>query len=106
MSASLWRYHDVALHWDQLVLSARVQQNGDWRPYQSGTLAGLRHPTDLIARFAGGPTLPDSSAMFGGTMATLPPIAWADAFEAVLHDPILGRTLVCRYTMTALPIVD
>ena len=44
--------------------------------------------------------------MFCGTLAAAPPIAWADVFEATLHDPVLDRTLVCRYAMTALPIAD
>lgn len=104
ISHRLWRHQDVAAHWDRLELSSRVHQGGRWRHYQSGALAGLRTPEDLIARH--GAPLPDGTAMFGGTMATIPPIAWADAFAATLHDPVLGRTLHCTYTMTALPIAD
>jgi len=33
-------------------------------------------------------------------------IAWADAFEATLEDPVLGRALACRYRLEALPIAD
>ena len=33
-------------------------------------------------------------------------IAWADAFEAMLEDPVLGRALTCRCRPEALPIAD
>ena len=104
VSPTLWRHVDVAGHWDQLILSARVRQDNIWRDYQRATLATLRTPADLIARHTG--TLADGTTMFGGTPATITPIAWADEFEATLTDPVLHRQLVCRYAMTALPIAD
>ena len=103
VAAQVWRFEDVAGHWDALQLSSRVRQNGAWRNYQTGTLASLRRPEDLMARYG---VVADGTAMFCGTLATIPPIAWADGFEAVLHDPVLDRSITCRYAMTALPIVD
>lgn len=106
VSAALWRYADVAPHWDQLELSSRVLQNGAWRDYQRGKMTGLRHPNDLLARYAGTPNLPDGTAMYCGTMPAIAPISFADAFEATLSDPVLGRTLMCRYAIHALPMAD
>ena len=103
VASAVWRFDEVVGHWDALQLTSRVQQNGVWRDYQTGTLASLRRPEDLLARYG---DLAEGTAMFCGTLGAIPPIAWADAFEATLHDPVLGRSLVCRYAMTALPIAD
>ena len=102
VGAALWRYADVAPHWDRLELSSRVLQNGAWRDYQRGAMTGLRHPADLLARHP----LQVGAAMFCGTMPAIAPISFADGFEATLSDPVLGRKLVCRYAIVALPIAD
>lgn len=106
VSAELWRYADVAPHWDRLVLSSRVLQNGVWRDYQRGAMTGLRHPDDLVARYTGSARLDDGTAMYCGTMPAIAPITWADAFEAVMIDPVAGRMISHRYAIIALPIVD
>lgn len=106
VSAELWRLADVLPHWDALVLGARVERDGRWEDYQQGTLAGLLRPEDLVARYAGGPALPSGTAMFLGTLAVPGGLRWADAFEASLQDPVLGRTLTCSYRIEALPIAD
>ena len=106
LGPAVWRYEEVAGHWDALVLSARALQGGAWRPYQHGTLAGLRTPADLAARYAGGGGLAPGTAMFLGTLAVPGGLAWADGFEVALDDPVLGRRLAHRYAVTALPIAD
>lgn len=99
----LWRWDDVAPHWDRLVLRSRVLQGGTWRLYQEGAVAGLRSPLALAELYhAGG--LPPGHAMFCGTPAVIGGFAWADMFEAELDDPVLGRRLTHRYAMTALPL--
>ena len=102
VGATLWRYADVASHWDRLELSSRVLRGGIWRDYQRGAMTGLLHPDDLMARFA----VPPGTAMYCGTMPAIAPISFADAFEATLTDPVLGRTLVCHYAIVALPLAD
>ena len=102
VTAAVWRYADVAAHWDRLELSSRVLQDGVWRDYQRGAMTGLRHPDDLLARYPIG----DGAAMFCGTVPAIAPIKFADRFEARLADPVLGRELVCAYSITALPLAD
>ena len=98
----LWRLDDVAPHWDRLVLRSRARQGGEWRLYQEGSMAALRPPLEL-AGLHGAP-LPPGHAMFCGTPPVIGPIAWADLFEVELEDPALGRRLVHRYAVTALPL--
>lgn len=102
VSRGAWRLDAVRDRWDSLRLSARVRRGGAWVDYQSGTLAALRHPDDLLARHP----LPVGGAMFLGTLAVHGPIAWADAFEARLEDPATGGALRCAYAMEPLPIND
>ena len=88
------------------MLSSRVERGGVWAPYQRGTLYNLRRPEDLVARHTGGGGLAPGTAMFLGTMPVAGDIAWADAFEATLEDPVLGRSITCGYRLEALPIAD
>lgn len=105
IGTSLWRYDDVAGHWDDLVLRASIVSNGKREPYQEGTLAGLRSAADLIERYTAGRGLAAGTLMFGGTMSAMGGIRPADRFEMELHDPVLRRTLRHGYDIVALPVI-
>jgi hypothetical protein len=104
VSAALWRYDEVASHWDELVLRAFVHVNGERRLYQEGAVAAMRPPMELIDLYTGGGALPPGHAMFCGTLAVHGGIAAADTFEMELEDPVLGRILRHRYDIEVLPI--
>jgi hypothetical protein len=95
---ALWRFSDVAQHWDQLELRSFIEVDGVRTPYQSGTAAAMLPPQtlvkDLISR---GGSYETGSAMFCGTLATLSAIRSSPRFEMVLHDPVLGRTIRHEY---------
>ncbi|SOE95077.1 Protein of unknown function [Burkholderia sp. D7] len=107
VGAALWRYADVAAHWDSLVArSWRIE--GDAAPalYQEGTLARLLHPDELIERGFGAAAMPPGSAMFCGTQAVLGELGAGAGYELELHDPVLGRSLRHRYMVDALAHVE
>jgi hypothetical protein len=104
VSASIWRYDDVAPHWDRLVLRSFAHVAGKRRLYQEGPVAGMRPPLELIGLYTGGGNLAQGSAMFGGTLAVHGGIAPADVFEMELEDPVLGRIIRHSYTIQTLPI--
>ena len=107
VSAALWRYADVAPHWDSLVArSWRIE--GDDAPalYQEGTLARLLHPDELIKRGFGAAAMPPGSAMFCGTQAVLGKLGAGAGYELELHDPVLGRSLRHRYMVDTLAHVE
>lgn len=102
VSPILWRYDDVAGHWDDLVLRSWAHEGGDRRLYQEGAVTAMRPPEDLIAQYGG---LAPGAAMFGGTLAFTKPVATAaEAFEIELADPVLGRKLGHRYRVETLPV--
>ncbi len=106
LAKSLWRFADVAGHWDRLVLRCHAVKDGARRLYQEGEVAGLLRPEALIERLTGGGgALPTGSAMFCGTLAVIGAIAPADAYELELDDPVLGRKIGHRYAVRTLPVV-
>ncbi len=94
----LWRFSDVAPHWDRLELRSFIEIDGTRAPYQSGTAAAMLPPEalikDLVAR---GGVFESGTAMFCGTLATLSAIRPSPRFEMELHDPVLGRTIRHEY---------
>jgi hypothetical protein len=106
VSRTFWPFAEVAGHWDQLVLRAHAIINGERVLYQEGTLAHLRPPLDLIARWLGhGETLAPGTLMFGGTLAAIGGVRPASRFEMELHDPVLNRTLRHGYDIDVLPVI-
>ncbi|HET7888904.1 MAG TPA: DUF2848 domain-containing protein [Bradyrhizobium sp.] len=99
----LWLLDDVTPHWDQLRLRAFATIDGRRVIYQEGTLAGMRTPGDLIARY--GAALSDGTIMFCGTLAAIGGIRPSSRFEVELEDPVLHRTLKHAYDIDILPVV-
>ncbi|CAN7704462.1 DUF2848 domain-containing protein [Caballeronia sp. LjRoot29] len=107
LSTVLWRYADVAPHWDSLIArSWRIDDDADPALYQEGTLARLLHPEDLIERSFGAVAMPPGSAMFCGTQAVLGELSAGSGYELELHDPVLGRSLRHRYAVDSLAHVE
>ncbi len=107
MAAELWRFDEVVGHWDELILRARVvDEGGGWRTYQEGRLAAIRHPYELVGAYLGadGP-LPAGTVMFCGTLTALGGIRPAARFEMQLEDPVLRRSIQHGYQVRALPVV-
>lgn len=107
VAGELWRFAEVAEHWDRLILRAHAVTGGKRRLYQEGTAAVIRDPRELMERYTGrGPTLPEGTAMFCGTQPSIGGIAPAERFEMELEDPVLGRSMRCAYDIRALPLVS
>ena len=107
ISRQLWRYADVANHWDHLVLRSWAVFGPDRRLYQEGSVSNLLPPETLFRRFGDGPTgLPAATAMYRGTLSAIGGIRPMDSFEIELEDPILQRRLTHAYAVTLLPEVS
>jgi hypothetical protein len=101
---ALWRFEDVAPHWDRLELRSSIGIGGALVPYQSGTAAAMLPPEALVKDLAArGGTFDPGSLMFCGTLATLSAIRPSPRFEMELHDPVLGRTIRHAYRVHERP---
>lgn len=105
VGTGLWRYDEVAPHWDSLILRAWATIDGQRVLYQEGPVSGLRSPADLMQRYSNAETLPPGSLMFGGTIGAIGGIRPAARFEMELEDPVLKRKLGHAYDIEALPVV-
>lgn len=101
----LWRYEEVADHWDDLVLRAHILEGSQRVLYQEGPVSVMRSPDDLIGRYAGG-KLPSGTALFGGTLAVRGSVRPSARFEFELEDPVLKRKITHGYTVQTLPIIE
>jgi len=103
VSGRLWRYDEVAPHFDKLVLRSFAHLQGERRLYQEGSVATMLPPQELIRLCTGGSTLATGTAMYCGTLAVHGGIVPAEAFEMELEDPVLGRKLTHTYRIVPLP---
>ena len=104
VGATLWRYEDVAGHWDQLQMRAWRERDGAPALYQEGPVTRMLAPDELIMRYTGQATLSVGSAMFCGTQPIIGEMGHGDAFELELYDPALQRRLRHRYAVQTLPV--
>jgi hypothetical protein len=100
----VWRYDEVALHWDQLVLRSWAHAGGERVLYQEGSVSGMRHPEELIRLYTGKAALPPGTAMYCGTLAVPGGVRPATQFDIELEDPVLGRKLGHSYRIEPLPV--
>jgi len=103
VAPDLWRYDDVAPHWDQLVLRAWANRDGVRHLYQEATLAALLSPDRLMAMYDW-PADGTGAALFSGTIATRTAVGPADVFEMELDDVVLHRKLRHQYRVVTLPV--
>ncbi len=97
----VWRWDDVADHWDSLVLRSWALGDGERSLYQEGSVTAMRPTEELIGLYGG---LAPATAMFGGTLAVHGGVRAASGFEMELHDPVLNRSIRHRYGIETLPV--
>lgn len=101
ISRDIWRLADIAEHLDSVILRSWIGKNRA-RLYQQGSLADILKPQDMLGLLTQdhGFAPQDGFVMFGGTIPCLVEgMPFTDRFEAELADPILGRSLGCRYEL-------
>ncbi len=103
VGSRLWRFDEVAPHWEQLRLRAYIRVGGARELYQEGSVAAMRAPGELIELYTGSDRLAPGTAMFCGTFAVHGGIRPAPRFEMEFDDPVLKRTLTHAYDIDVLP---
>jgi hypothetical protein len=107
IAPTLWRYSDVAGHWDELRLRSWITAQGVRRLYQDRPVSDLLPPDDLIRRFSGAhESLPSGTVLFGGTCQVIGRIGGGSRFEYELEDPVLSRRIGHGYDLQTLPMVQ
>ena len=106
VSKTVWRYDDVADHFDDLLLKSWATENGEKKLYQDGGVTAMRPPEELIGLYLPGETaLPVGMAMYCGTLAAIGGIRPADRFDVEIEDPKTNRKISYGYNVQTLPVV-
>src|SRR6185295_3368568 len=103
INSELWRFDEIAAHWDTIVIRSFATIGGERVLYQEGALAAMRRPEDLIARY--GAPLATGTIMFCGTLGAKGGIRPAARFEMELDDPVLRRRMTHGYDVVDLPVI-
>ena len=102
----VWRFDEVAAHWDQLEMRCWRTCDGVRALYQEGSVTRLLDPRDLMTRLTGEDALPVGTALFGGTQAVIGALGYGEQFEIELHDPVLKRSLRHTYQVKCLEVAE
>jgi hypothetical protein len=105
IAPEFWPMVEVAPHWDKLILRGYINENGKRTLYQEGPVTAMLDPLDLIGKFAGKQELGENTLMFCGTLAAKGGVRPSDVFEFELEDPVRGRKISHRYSISTLPVL-
>ncbi len=106
VGTQVWRFDDVADHWDSLEMRCWRVRDGERALYQEGKVTRLLDPRELIQRLTGEASLPPGTAMFCGTQAVIGELGHGEAFEVELRDPVRNRTLRHAYRVQTLAVAE
>ncbi len=105
VGTTLWKFDDIADHWNQLIVRSFVVNNGRRQTYQEGPLVQNRDLSELILLYRKrGGTFSAGTAMFCGTLPAKIKLTFFDQFELELYDPVLDRSISHCYAIHPLPI--
>jgi hypothetical protein len=103
MGGALWKFEDVAPHWDRIVIRSYATIDGVRVLYQEGPLALMRDPVDLMTRY--GLAFVAGTIVMCGTIGAKGGIRPAARFEMELEDPVLNRGMAHAYVTITLPVI-
>ena len=108
IGGALWDCHDIAAHWDQLMLRSWIVEQDGGAPvlYQEGALSMILPLHQLLDGYSGVNTLEVGTVMFCGTFPAIGGIRPARRFIGEMEDPVLQRRLRFSYDIDALPVVE
>ncbi|MEO1910728.1 MAG: DUF2848 domain-containing protein [Paracoccus sp. (in: a-proteobacteria)] len=99
----LWDWDSVADRLDEIVLESWIHEDGDWVPYQQGSLSAIRPLTDLIASAGLDDLARDGAvAMMCGTFGAKGGVRPASNFRMAMSDPATGRKITHDYATVTL----
>jgi hypothetical protein len=103
LAAALWKFEDIAPHWDRIVIRSYATIDGARTLYQEGPLALMRDPYDLMTRY--GRAFVANTIIMCGTIGAKGGIRPAARFEMELDDPVLERRIAHAYDVVDLPVI-
>jgi hypothetical protein len=110
VATSAWLWSDVAAYQDEIELSSRIFEGGQWVDYQRGNLAAIRPLASLLDGAAAAAPAAEGSFVCCGTLGAIKNLQGqgirpALQMELRIHDPRRQRSIVHRYGVQVLPVI-
>lgn len=104
VAPTVWRWADVAGHWDAVTIHSSIQDGDTVVEYQRAGVDEFWTPAEMRASIDGRVTpVAGAKILFSGTVVTLDEeLHFGRTFTMSLRDPILGRTLEHTYRTVVL----
>ena len=105
IASTFWLFDDVADHWDDLQIIARIRENDALVTYQEGSISAMLSPQELLSEYDDCPgDLEEGTLMFGGTIGAIGEVRFSGRFELELSDPVTGQKISHAYDVLPIPI--
>ena len=102
VAEDLWLLDTVSDHLDEIELRSWIFEDGEWQPYQEGTLSEIL-PLQVLIDGAG---LTDGTAMLCGTLPAIGGVRPAAQFKMELLDRVTGNQITASYASSVLKIIS
>lgn len=103
VASEVWPFDEVRDHWDELVLTCRVETNGRSDVYQQDKVSALLSADTWLSTLRGRGLWMPGTVLFSGSLATVAgTLVFGDTYQVTLSDPILARSLEHSYRVVPL----
>ena len=102
IAPELWSFEDVRDHWDSLTLRSWIEEDGEPRLYQEGSVASIHSPDRIISGITANGHLADGTVLFCGTLPAKGGIRPSRKFTFELFDPVRNARISHTYTVDTL----
>lgn len=102
IAPELWSFEDVRDHWDSLTLRSWIEEDGEPRLYQEGSVASILSPDRIISGITANGHLADGTVLFCGTLPAKGGIRPSRKFTFELFDPVRNARISHTYTVDTL----
>jgi len=98
----LWSFEDVRDHWDSLALRSWIEEDGELRLYQEGSVVSMLSPDQIISGITTNGRLAEGTVLFCGTLPAKGGIRPSRKFTFELFDPVRNVRISHTYTVDTL----
>lgn len=106
VAPTLWRWSDVADHWDEVEIASYVadEPGGERRLYQRASVAEFWTPVEMLEGVEGRIAPVDGAKVFfSGTVVSVgETLDFGHEWTLRMHDPVTGRSIDHTYTVSVL----
>lgn len=103
VAPNLWRWEDLADHWDECTLDSWVTKNGTRSHYQHASTSEFWTPPEMVASLQGRIPAGRPRLFVSGTVVSLgAELIYGDQWEISLTDPVMKREIRHSYQVIVL----